>query len=203
MNKKILIASLIICCVFAANLNLYAGKEEALPVRKDCDSSGGFVASMKKISIYILLYIPNRIVDATDMFAFDMNITDGFAWEMQMTRYCQFGGSNREGYFMCKDYSRQYGFCHKNTKRFGWSFGEDDVTIVTDAVGSVREYTIYAPNFLMANRRLEPFCDGDVDFWKIGNNIGWFIGFGFGIHPVEVADFFTGFVGVDISKDDF
>lgn len=196
MNKKILIIALIVASVFAVNFNSRAADATV-------GKTGDSFVKLKKIGRYILLYIPNRFVDATDMFSFNMNVGNSFAWEMQATRYAQLGGSDGVNYFMTKGYSRQIGFGRKKIKRFGLVYGEYDLTYVDDVVGSVREYEIYFPDFLTANYRLEPFHNGDVDFWKFGGNLGWFIGGGFAMHPVEVADFFTGIIGIDISHDDF
>jgi hypothetical protein len=151
----------------------------------------------------ILLYIPNRIVDATDIITLNFSVGDFFEWQMQATRYVQFGGFTGENYVIGSAYRRQYGTWHKNSERFGFGFLEEEVTVVDDTTGSVNEYLINFPHFLVANRRLDAFNYNDVDFWEAGFNIGWFIGFGFAMHPSEFADFFTGIFLVDISNDDF
>lgn len=203
-----MIIVLIICSVFAANFNVgaaHAATHTTARETDDLDSKrpNSFIATMKKTGLYLLLYIPNRIVDATDIITFNVNAGDGFWAEMQATRFAQMGGSYSEGYFIAKAYSRQFGFGHKDTKRFGFFYWEHDITIVDETIGSVNEYTIYFPHFAIADHNLAAFMDEDVDFWKVGGNIGWFIGVGFGIHPIEVADFITGIIGIDISKDDF
>ena len=202
-----MITALIICSVFAVNFNISASDTVTWKTSKagslKPERPGNSSMTMKKIALYILLYIPNRIVDATDMFSFNVNAGDGFWLEMQATRFAQMGGSNSKSYFMTKGYSRQFGCGHKDTKRFSLGFLENDLTVVSETTGNVEDYVIYFPYLAVANRHLYPFRDGDVDFWKIGGNMGWFIGGGFGFHPIEVADFFTGIIGIDISRDDF
>jgi hypothetical protein len=204
MTKKLMIIVLIVYFVFVADFNVSATHTTALET-DDLGSKrpNSFIAAVKKTGRYLLLYIPNRIVDATDIITFNMNVGDGFWAEMQMTRFAQMGGSYSEGYFMTKAYSRQFGFGHKDTKRFGLVYLENDVTLVNETSGSVNEYMIFFPHFAVADHNLAPFQDEDVDFWKAGGNIGWFIGVGFGIHPIEIADFITGIIGLDISEDDF
>ena len=220
MLKKIFLIVLIICSVLAVNFNVnaanasmsYTMAEKIKRARKTKKVKTKHERSTaeyaKSFFRYYLLYIPNRLVDVFDIFSLDFKIGDGFWAEMQTTRYAQIGGSNAKGYFMTKGYNRQYGFGHKEIHRFGLAFWEHDLTIVDDTIGSVKEYRLYFPNYLsffdnVANRNLDAFASGDVDFWKIGGNLGWYIGFGFGMHPIEVADLITGIFFVDISEDDF
>ena len=223
MLKKIFLIVLIICSVLAVNFNVNAANAsmsytmaekikrvgKARKARKTKTKRKPSTAEhVKSFFRYYLLYIPNRLVDVFDIFSLDFKIGDGFWAEMQTTRYAQIGGSNAKGYFMTKGYNRQYGFGHKEIHRFGLAFWEHDLTIVDDTIGSVKEYRLYFPNYLsffdnVANRNLDAFASGDVDFWKIGGNLGWYIGFGFGMHPIEVADLITGIFFVDISEDDF
>lgn len=210
MAKKIIIIILIICSVFALNFDAGAVDSKAWKIyqenklrKKRIKKAEKTAWSTWKVFRTILLYVPNRIVDATDIFTFDFSIGDFFECQMQATRYAQYGGATGESFFITKAYRRQYGTGFKDTHRFGFGFMEKEVTIVDETTGNVKEYIINFPHFLVANRRLDAFYYDDVDFWKVGINMGWFIGFGFGFDSVEFADFFTGIVMIDISKDDF
>jgi hypothetical protein len=206
--KKILLTALIACSVFAVNFSTQAAENEAINTRKaggfDRSRPNNFTATMKKIGRYALLYIPNRLVDATDIFTIDLSLGGGFFAEMQATRYCQFGGSYGESWFLSKGYARQYGVGHKNTtKRLGFLCMEEEVTYVDETTGTVKEYVIDFPQLAIADRDLDAFKDNDVDFWKIGGRLGLIVGAGVGIHPIEIADFLTGFFWLDIMEDDF
>ena len=210
MAKKIIILILIICSVFALNFDVGAVDSKAWKVYQEDKLRKKRMKDLKKSEAGIgrffrtlILYIPNRIVDFTDIFTFDFSVGDFFEWQMQATRYAQFGGATGESFFITKAFRRQYGTGHKDTERIGFAFWEKEVTVVDDTTGSVKEYIINFPHFLVANRRLDAFYYEDVDFWKVGISMGWFIGFGFGIDFVEFGDFFTGIVLVDISEDDF
>ena len=206
MTKKLTITALIVCSVFTVNFNIYAADAAPATVRKaggfDRNRPNNFTASMKKLGRYFLFYIPNRLLDAADMITLDMSVGGGFAAEMQATRYFQIGGSYGESYFMAKNYARQYGCGFKDTSHFGFIFMEKDITFVNETTGSVKEYVIDFPQFATADYLLDAFRDDDVDFWKIGGRIGWVVEVGFGIHPIEVADFITGIFFLDIMEDD-
>ena len=174
MTKKIIIAALIAASVFALNFSAGAADEEAKAESRHLRKAGGFDRSrpnnftlaMKKLGRYLLFYIPNRFVDATDIVTLDLSIGGDFAAELQLTRYFQIGGSYGQNYFMAKGYSRQFGFGHKDVNHFGFGFMEKNVTFVNEAVGTVNEYVIDFPEFLTADYHLDAFRDGDVDFWK-------------------------------------
>jgi hypothetical protein len=205
MNKKILIIALIVCSVFAVNFNVNAAGEAPRSTRKaggfDRSRPNNFTASMKKLGRYALLYIPNLVADAVDIITLDLSIGGGFAAEMQATRYLQIGGSYGESYFIAKDYARQYGAGHKDTNHFGFIFMEKDITFVNETTGSLKEYVIDFPQFATADYHLDAFRDNDVDFWKIGGRMGWVVELGFGIHPIEIADFVTGIFFLDLMDD--
>jgi len=210
MSKKIMIALLILCSVFMLNFDAAAVDSKAWKVyeqnklkkKRDEKAKKSAFATWRVIR-RILLYIPNRFVDATDIMTFNVSSGDFFEWQMQATRYVQFGGFTGENNVIGGAYRRQFGSWHKNSERFGFGFWEKEVTVVDDTSGNVKEYLINFPHFLVANRRLDAFTYSDVDFWEAGFNIGWFIGFGFAMHPLEFADFFAGIFLCDPSNDDF
>ncbi len=210
MPKKIMTALFIIYSVLVLNFDAAAVDSKAWKAyeknklkEKRIEKAEEAAWSTWRVFRGILLYIPNRIVDATDIMTFNVNAGDFFEWQMQITRYIQIGGFTGENYSVGGAYRRQYGTWHKNSERFGFGFWEKEVTVVDDTTGSVNEYMIYFPHLLVANHRLYAFNYSDVDFWEASFNFGWFIGFGFAMHPLEFADFFTGIVFVDLSDDDF
>lgn len=209
MKKKLLLLALTAGSLFLGTSGLNAADETAVQptTRKaggfDRTRPNNFTETMKQIGRYLLLYIPNRVVDATDIVTLDFSLGGAFAVEMQATRYFQIGGSYGETYFLTKGYARQYGGGHKQTKHVGFFFMEKDVTFVDETSGTVNEYVIDFPQFSAADYHLDAFRDEDVDFWKIGGQVGWFLGIGVGIHPVEIADLITGFFWLDLMGDDF
>jgi len=207
MIKKLMITALIACSVFAVNFNASAADEGARHLRKaggfDRTRPNNFTKSMKNLGRHLLLYIPNRLIDVTDIFSISLSIGGDFAAEAQATRYAQIGGSYGENYFMGKFYSRQFGCGHEKTKHVGFIFMEKDVTFVDETSGSVKEYVIDFPDFATSDPLLDAFRDKDVDFWELGVNFGWMVGMKFAIHPLEIADFIAGIGFFDMSNDDF
>ncbi|MDD5698734.1 MAG: hypothetical protein PHH77_08985 [Victivallaceae bacterium] len=209
MKKKLLTLILLVFSISAVNFN--AAAENAAAAVPSPRKAGGFdrarpnkfTQTMQVLGRYLLLYIPNRLVDASDIFTLDLSVGGGFAAELQATRYFQAGGSYGESYFLAKGYARQYGAGHQETNHYGLFFMEKDITFVDEVSGTVREYVIDFPQFSVADYHLDAFRDDDVDFWKAGGRLGWIVCFGFGIHPIEIADFITGFLGLDLMKDDF
>lgn len=209
MPKKIITALFIFCSIFMLNFAASAVDSKAWKVYEENKIKEKRIKEVKetawstwRVIRGILLYVPNRVLDATDIITFNVSAGDFFEWQMQATRYVQFGGFTGQNYAIGGAYNRQYGTWHKNSERFGFAFWEKEVTVVDDTSGSVNEYLINFPHFLVANRRLEAFTYSDVDFWEVGFNIGWFIGFGFAMHPSEFGDFFAGIVLCDPSGDD-
>ena len=173
MSKKIIIVFFVFCSVFILNFDIVAVDSKAWKVyeknklkEKRIKEAKETAWSTWRVIRGILLYIPNRIVDATDIMTFNVSIGDFFEWQMQATRYVQFGGFTGENYAIGGGYRRQYGTWHKNSERLGFGFWEKEVTVVDDTTGSVNEYLINFPHFLVANRRLDAFNYNDVDFWR-------------------------------------
>jgi hypothetical protein len=173
-------------------------------------SAGGFdpgrpnkmADTLKAIGRYALLYIPNRLIDVTDIFTIEAGFGGVVAGEFYATRYMQFGGSHGVSYFLTKGYSRQYGGGYRDDSRFGLFCWATEVSFVEDTFGTVREYVIDSPQFSIADYRLDAYRDDDVDFWAIGGRFGWLFDIGVGIHPVEIADMITGFFFFDLKGDD-
>lgn len=210
MTRKVssMLASALLFCMIAMS----ATGEETGRVENAARGpmAGGFDPSrenrlinmMKDIGRYALLYIPNRLIDATDIVTINVGFGGAFAGEFQATRYFQLGGSHGSTYFMGKDYRRQYGGGYRNTTRFGMFFWETDVTFVDETFGTTREYVIDYPKFSSAEYRLDAFRDDDVDFWALGGKFGWLFNIGVYVHPVEIFDFVVNIFCYDVLGDD-
>ena len=84
MTKKIMMIALIVCSLCAINFNVSAAETEGRKTRRarkaggfDRDRPNNFTSSMKKLGGYLLFYIPNRVIDATDIITADLNIGGG------------------------------------------------------------------------------------------------------------------------------
>ncbi len=216
MIKKVntCLVSMLLFCIVALPTTVKGEKAAATSGKVELaaqgPTAGGFnpsrknqlIGMMKRVGRYALLYIPNRLIDASDIITLNAGFGGAFASEIQVTRYFQFGGSHGATYFLGKDYFRQFGGGYHNSTRFGMFCFETDVTFVDETFGTTREYVIDYPQFSVAEHRLDAFRDNDVDFWAIGGNFGWLINIGVGIHPVEIFDFVVNIFCYDVLGDD-
>ena len=152
----------------------------------------------------IALYIPNRMVDAMDMFSISLAFGPTARGEVWCTRPFAFGAGTGVLAKVAKAYNRQYG-CGLES---GWETNFTPVTAeakeVVNSVGSMKDYNVYytgAPNI---NERVYNFHEGARDYYSIGMTGGLAIAEVSGeFHPVEIADFFAGLLFIDLKGDDF
>lgn len=157
---------------------------------------------LAKIGHAVLFYIPNRILDVTDIFSGDVGLGPEFGLEVRVTRYLQYGGLYGDKYFLTKGYARQYGGGYSA----GWNFqntcwsAED--RYVEDTFGSVKDYVIEENELKLASFEHHVYKDDIRDFCEIGLRAGWLFPFGFAVHPVEIFDIPLGCLFIDIRGDD-
>jgi hypothetical protein len=151
----------------------------------------------------VLLYVPNRLVDFTDIFSITLGAGPAIGIEAEVTKYCGIGGEVGPTVQMVKGINRQYGFARQS----GW-----DVTFLMisaenreriDSSGSVKNYYYYSTGVPSMDKIPYDLHSGAKDFWGIGCKLAALIQLQAYIHPVEVADFILGLVFIDIKGDDF
>jgi len=153
----------------------------------------------------IILFIPDRILDAVDMVSGGVGVGPGIGGEVHVTRWASLGLGVQAGIAGLWYYNRNLaiapvfgasasfgpwqaysaGFVGAGT---GWTKGRP---------GAGGKWYTKAGMFSMEDRMVQ---DGWSDPWGVG--AGWAAE----IHPIEVADFVTGLVTVgfvDIVRDDF
>ena len=151
----------------------------------------------------IALYLPNRILDALDMFTVTIGVGPVAEARLMGTRLVDVGAGYSMGtYKLYKDFNRQYGIGVEDG--WYWSFvavGEEEYAL--------REGSLLVDKYVESRRgipTLEMRCynyfTGPRDFWAIGGSLGFIIDAGVYIHPVEWVDFVLGFLMIDIRCDD-
>ncbi len=181
--KKLFLALSLVGCLFASN------SASALDSREVMDK--------------LLLYIPNRIVDAFDMFTVDLGVGPVVEAQLMATR-AVWGGAGIG--LACKAYkahNRQYGFGIE--EGWYWSFVtvSDENFSLSRGTSLVKKYVEMRAGFPTPDRRTYGFFDGPRDYWAIGGSLGCLVTGDLFIHPVEWADFALGFFFIDIKGDDF
>ena len=151
----------------------------------------------------ILLYIPNRIVDFMDMFSLTLGFGPAIGAEVQATKYLGIGGQVGPTAQMIKGINRQYGFA----KQSGWDASflmiSSENRDREGAIGSVKDYYYYSTGVPTIEKDAFDFHKGALDFWALGGKLTALVEVQAYIHPIEIADFFCGWLFIDIKGDDF
>ena len=151
----------------------------------------------------IALYIPNRLIDALDMFSFSLGLGPAIQARLMATRFVDVGaGANLLCYKFYKNYNRQYGFGVE--EGWYWSFifvGEESYSMI-DSTRLVSRYVENRTGIPDPTTRTYDFFDGSRDYWAIGGALGFLVDGDVYIHPMEWIDFALGFLLIDIKGDD-
>ncbi len=178
-------------------------EQQALTSGFDRSRPNQFVENMKMVGRYAVLYIPNRLLDASDIVSMEIGFGGEVAAQFQATRYLQFGGAHGCNYFLTKGFDQQCGGGYRDGTSFGMICFATDNVVIDDTFGYVRKTVVDSGGFRLANFRADAYKDNDIDFWAIGGRFGWLCDFGVAVHPVEIVDFITSCFCYDLRKDDF
>ena len=203
MGKKILLTAF-----FAATFAFSTFAEEQKPAGENTEKpvetrvqATGERSFWTQLGRDILLYIPNRIIDASDLISMRVGAGAPFAIQAQVTNMLQFGGTHSSFYFLEKGYKRQCGGGYGDGSSFGLLMFDYQNKTVTETTGSVQKYAL-RKEFGIADPMLSAYADDKVDFWSIGADIGFVLGLGVHVHLRELPDFIGGIFFFDLSEDD-
>jgi hypothetical protein len=173
-----------------------AKKEE---IDADADKPG-FLAHAGRA---VLLWLPNRLADVTDLVSMNVSVGPEVAIEVDVTKYLGIGGASGEKYFVQKGYARQCGGGYSS----GWDFQtlclNAEKIYVEDTFGSTKKYYVNRKDYGLADYSNHSYRDRVRDFWAISVKAGWMLGFGIEVHPTEIADLVAGIFFLDAHGDDF
>ncbi len=151
-----------------------------------------------------LLYIPNRLLDLSDIVTLDLGAGAEFGVDARLTRWMQIGGRYGDKYFLGKDCARQLGGGYSSGWNYGFACLTSERRYVDDTFGTTREFLLKRKPLSLAMPSDDfTYTQDTRDFWEIGANAGWLFTVGVAIHPVEIADFLTGIVLIDLKGDDY
>jgi hypothetical protein len=153
----------------------------------------------KSLFYTVLMYIPNRLIDFTDIVSMELGFGPEASCELTATRYCQFGAAYGDRYFLEKGYNRQYGGGYYSGYNAAFVCWNDEIALNDYTFGTVEPYVIMGNDSGVQCLSKKPYSEGIRDFWKIGFHVGWIVDIGASIHPVAVANFFTGFFFVRLT----
>lgn len=205
-----------ICCLFIVLMTVCsvgycaddtssapAGKSsEQLTSGFDRTRPNEFVENMKMVGRYAALYIPNRLLDASDLISMEAGFGGEVSMQFYVTQYLQFGGAHGCNYFIEKGFDRQCGGGYRDGKKFGVLCFSSEDFVIDDTFGSVRNCVVDSRGFQIADFRMDAYRDNEIDFWAVGGRFGWLCDLGVNFHPYEVVDFVTSCFCYDLRKDD-
>lgn len=152
----------------------------------------------------ILLYIPNRIVDLTDLFSVSLGVGGTVRAELMATELAKVGAGYDFGSVRAyKDWNRQYGFGMQKGWYYSFISAGEESNRRYNTIGWVDEYYQGCAGIPLPDEPIYNYYMGQRDFWRIGGALGLGIEGEVYINPIEWFDFLTGLVFIDIRQDDF
>ncbi len=158
--------------------------------------SGNWVADK------LMLYIPNRILDALDTFTVNVGVGPKIEAQMMATRAVWGGGGYGDSYKAFKAYNRQYGLGVESGWYWSFVFVGEEAYALTDSTSLVKKYIENRSGFPLPETRTYSLLDGTRDYWAIGGSLAFLVCGDVYIHPVEIADLVLGIFFIDIKGDD-
>ncbi|MDD3153421.1 MAG: hypothetical protein PHS41_01030 [Victivallaceae bacterium] len=150
----------------------------------------------------IALYLPNRILDALDLFSLGLGVGPVVRAELMGSRACVVGAGAGVQAKVFKDYNRQYGWGIQDG--WYWSFivvGEEDMERRSTSY-LVQKYYHQFAGIPGPDQRIFDFYTGARDYWQIGGALGLLVEAEVYLNPIEWVDFAAGFFFVDLRDDD-
>lgn len=150
----------------------------------------------------VLCFLPDRILDLLDVFSAEGHVGPGYYCNFHATRALQAGGGVKAVVGLGWNDQRCLG--GKTEAEAGLSLLCVGATAYSGATagtsglnsGTMLKAGLYRPG--------DPIYQDYSDYWAIGFSLTAIrLGLSADFHPVEAADFFLGFFGMDIGRDDF
>ncbi len=153
----------------------------------------------KSLLHVVLMYIPNRILDLTDIITVGFGFGPEASCEVIMTEYCQFSAVYGDRYFIENGYNRQYGGGYYSGHTVGYVCWKNEISATDYTFGYVKPYVVLENGYNIPDYQYKPYSNGIRDFWKVGLHLGWIVDLSLSVHPVAIANFFTGFFFVRLT----
>jgi hypothetical protein len=150
----------------------------------------------------VLLYLPNRLIDLADIFTLELGFGPAIRGQARLTRACQLGAGVGATVKAVKGINRQYGGAMEE----GWD--ANFLMIATEnkerekTSRGVTKFYYYATGTPLPTEKLYDFYEGARDYWAFGAEAAALVEIVFEAHPIEIADFATGWIFIDLKGDD-
>lgn len=150
----------------------------------------------------VMLWLPDRILDLLDVASFGVHFGIGAFADGHVTRALQIGGGVRTTGGVGLYGQRSLGL--KSQSEAGLTLiaaGTHTYAGSLVGTGGTRSAT---DSWTGAHRPMSPLYQELRDYWALGaSGTAGIVGFDVELHPLQLADFLAGFVGVDFLNDDF
>ena len=163
----------------------------------------GFQAQAGDIVDKLVLYVPNRIVSFFDMFSVDLGYGPSIKIDAQATKAFDFAAGTGSTSKAIKGYNRQYGFGLEKGYKLAFGPIAAEETEVSDAVNNVQEYWYHGKGFPDYTDKNFDIDNGARDYWAIGGGAALLIEANVAIHPIDIANFVTGFFLYNIKDNEY
>ncbi len=148
-------------------------------------------------------YLPNRLIDLTDVFTFDFGAGAGSSLHVKTTGYSELGWYVGDVHTFDTGYRRRWGTGLSRGYLYSVGCFSDAAMRFKATGGNTETFKVATDGFSLVNPDADCYLDENIDFWAIGVRAGVLLNIGINFHPVELADFFTGWVGCDLTGDDY
>ncbi len=146
------------------------------------------------------MYIPNRLLDLLDIVSIELKSGAVIGAEARVTRAFGIGGEVGTYGSALKGYNRQYGFAVTEGAEGQFFFGSAMDLARPLVWGDIERYWIQGTNFPLPSNRI--YQEKARDYWALELGASCLLGVKVSIHPVAIADFFTGLILIDVEDDD-
>lgn len=164
------------------------------PVDENTEEGSGF-------GRMLLFYIPNVLLDLSDIFTVGLSVGARAGVEVKLTRWVQFGGTYGDDYFIEKAFDRQIGGGYEDVFAFQLAAMVGEESYVDKPFGTVQEYILNEKKARVLSPSDELYENKVRDFWALGVAGGWLVNAKAYVHPVEIADFVLGLFFIDFRDD--
>lgn len=163
----------------------------------------GFQAQAGDIVDKLVLYVPNRIVSFFDIFSADVGYGPSIKADVAVTKAFDFGAGTGATSKAIKGYNRQYGFALENGYKLSFGPITAEETEVSHSTNNVQDYWVHSKGLPDYTEKVYDIEKGARDYWAVSVGAALFVEADFAIHPIDIANFVTGFFLYDIKDNEY
>mgnify|MGYP004712014807 FL=1 len=200
--RKLMMLSVFMAAAAFFSVSAQENPSAAEPAAQEIPVESGVSSGEKSNSIgkKLLMYIPNRLLDLLDIVSIELKSGAVIGAEARVTRAFGIGGEVGTYGSALKGYNRQYGFAVTEGAEGQFFFGSAMDLARPLVWGDIERYWIQGTNFPLPSNRI--YQEKARDYWALELGASCLFGVKVSIHPVAIADFFTGLILIDVEDDD-